>query len=86
MNHILEHTISDAMARGPAILMPPNAEFQRPMDVVNSAALSADDKRSILASWASDYHAVRSRPSMRWVPGTSSPVAIDEIQSAPSRL
>ncbi|WP_371258921.1 hypothetical protein [Ensifer sp. ZNC0028] len=82
MKHILEYAISEAMARGPAVLMAPTFEIHRPMDVVQSAAISVDDKRAILASWASDYHAVRSRPSLRWIPGTPSPVAIDEIKAA----
>ena len=82
MNPFLEHTISDAMARGPAVLIPPTFEVHRPIDVVQSAALSIDDKRAILAAWASNYHAVRSRPSMRWIPGTLGPVAVDEIKAA----
>ena len=82
MKHISEHAISDAMARGPAVLMSPTSELKRPIDVVKSAALSVDDKRSILAAWASDYHAVRSQPAMRWIPGTPSPVAMDEIKAA----
>jgi len=82
MKHILEHALSDAVARGPAVLMPATCGINRPIDVVQSAGLSVDDKRAILASWASDYHAVRSRPSMRWIPGTPKPVAIDEIKAA----
>jgi len=82
MDHIFERAISDAAARGPAVLMPHNERFRRPIDVVNSAALTAHDKRAILASWASDYYAVEENPAMRQIPETPGPVAIDEIQSA----
>ncbi|MBZ7927219.1 hypothetical protein LAC79_36325 (plasmid) [Ensifer adhaerens] len=70
------------MAGGPAVLMPAASGINRPIDVVQLAGLPVDDKRAILASWASDYHAVRSRPSMRWIPGTPNPVAIAEIKAA----
>jgi len=39
-------------------------------------------KRAILASWASDACAVRSRPALRKPPELPHPVAIDEILDA----
>jgi hypothetical protein len=41
-----------------------------------------DDKRTILAAWASDFYALDSKPALRQLPGTPEPVSIDEVQSA----
>jgi hypothetical protein len=81
MHDILQQVASNALALGPAILFQ-GMQLQRPIDVVKAAALSADDKRAILAAWASDFYAVDSKPAFRHVPGTPEPVSIDEIQSA----
>lgn len=71
---------NNAMAMGPTVLLQ-GMQLQRPIDVVKSPAPSADDKRAILAAWASDYYAVDSKPALRQLPGTE-PVSIDEVQSA----
>ncbi|WP_244471235.1 hypothetical protein, partial [Rhizobium ecuadorense] len=76
---------TDAMATGPATLLR-GMQLQRPTDVVKAAALSADDKRTILAAWASDFYAVDSKPAFRLIPGTAEPVPIDEIHSALAEL
>jgi hypothetical protein len=61
-------------------------ELQRPIDVVRAPALSVDDKRTILAAWASDFYAIDSMPALRQVPGMPEPISIDEIQSALKEL
>lgn len=81
MHDMLQQVVSNAMAMGPAILLQ-GMQLQRPIDVVKAAALPADDKRTILAAWASDFYAVDSKPAFRHIPGTPEPVSIDEIQSA----
>ncbi|WP_132278999.1 hypothetical protein [Neorhizobium sp. JUb45] len=60
--------------------------LRRPHDVVFAPSLSQDDKRAILAAWASDFYAVDSKPARRKLPGTNEPVVIDEIQSALKEL
>ena len=82
MDKMLELAASNAMAIGPTVLAPQGLLFRRPIDVVRAPVLSVDDKRTILAAWASDFYAIDSKPSLRYVPGTPDPVSIDEIQSA----
>jgi hypothetical protein len=47
-----------------ALLHPANA-FAHPMDVVHDADLTLNEKRAILASWASDACAVEAAPELR---------------------
>ena len=81
MHDILQQAANNAMAVGPAVLLQ-GRQFRRPIDVVRAPALSVDDKRAILAAWASDFYAVNSKPALRQVPGTPEPVPIDEVQAA----
>jgi len=53
---------------------------------VRAQTLSVDDKRAILAAWASDFYAVDFKSALRQVPGTPEPVSIDEIHSALDEL
>ncbi|WP_049731555.1 hypothetical protein [Rhizobium ecuadorense] len=85
MHDILQQVATNAMATGPATLLQ-GMQLRRPIDVVKTAALSADDKRTILAGWASDFYAVDSKPTFRHIPGTPEPVPIDEIHSALAEL
>ncbi len=39
--------------------------FTHPDDVVADPGMTLNDKRALLASWASDAHAVMDRPAMR---------------------
>jgi hypothetical protein len=77
----LEQLAKSAAATGPLVLMQ-GMRPRRPADVVRTASLSIDDKRAILAAWASDMFAVASKPALRHLPGTTDPVSIDEVQSA----
>ncbi|TCA59872.1 hypothetical protein [Rhizobium leguminosarum] len=86
MTHdMLQQAACNAMAMGPAVLLQ-GMQLQRPIDVVRAPALSVDDKRTILAAWASDFYAVDSKPALRQVPGMPEPISIDEVQSALQEL
>ncbi|EJC82956.1 hypothetical protein Rleg4DRAFT_4692 [Rhizobium leguminosarum bv. trifolii WSM2297] len=86
MNAVVQEIVNNAVAMGPSVLMPEGLQFRRPIDVVNAPAISVDDKRAILAAWASDFYALDSRPVLRHVPGTPEPVSIDDLQSALKEL
>lgn len=64
----------------------PGAVYDHPRDVLADKGLTIAEKRSILASWASDTAAVNSCPSLRSIPGQRRPVSIDEILEALSSL
>jgi hypothetical protein len=62
-------------------LLHPAQAFDHPSDVVNDPDLSLNEKRAILASWASDACAVAAAPELRSSPG-GSPVRFDDIMDA----
>ena len=76
----------DAFYRGDAYeldrLLHPSQAFDRPADVVNDPDLSLDEKRAILASWASDACAVEAVPALRRSPGGKRVVSFDDIMDA----
>ena len=57
-------------------LLHPAQAFNHPDDVVRDPDLTLNEKRAILASWASDACAVEAAPALRCVPGTR-PVPVD---------
>lgn len=63
-----------------ALLHPADA-FAQPMDVVCDRDLTLDEKRAILASWASDACAVEAAPELRTTPFGKT-VRWDEIMDA----
>jgi hypothetical protein len=81
IHDMVQQAASNAMAMRPLVLLQ-GLRLERPNDVLNARALSVDDKRAILAGWASDLYAVDSRPALRMLPGTPEPVSIDEVQAA----
>ena len=85
MHNMLQQAANNAMAMGPRVLLQ-GMELQRPIDVVKAPSLSVDDKRAILAVWASDFYTVESKPALRQLPGTPEPVFIDEVQAALKEL
>ena len=85
MHDMLQQAASNAMAMGPTVLLQ-GMQLRRPIDVVRAPSISVDDKRAILAAWASYFYAVDSKPALRQVPGTPEPVPIDEVQSALKEL
>jgi hypothetical protein len=66
-------------------LFHPALAFDRPEDVVRDADLTLNEKRAILASWASDACAVESAPTLREAPGGAR-VTFEEIVDALRRL
>jgi hypothetical protein len=58
------------------------ADFAHPADVAADAELSPEEKRQILACWASDAHVPDSRPALRWLPGTPGPVPLRSVLAA----
>jgi hypothetical protein len=62
-------------------LVHPSQVFDRPEDVVNDPDLSLNEKRAILASWASDACAIEAAPALRESP-TGRLVEFDEIMDA----
>ena len=62
-------------------LLHPSQVFDRPCDVVNDPDLSLNEKRAILASWASDACAVEAAPALRKAPSGRT-VQFDEIMDA----
>ena len=63
-------------------LLHPASAFDHPQDVLRDPDLTKDEKRAILASWASDACAVDSQPSLRLSPGSKRPVDFDEVVDA----
>jgi len=62
-------------------LLHPAGAFRTPLEVVNDPDMTVQEKRAILASWASDACAVEAAPALRQPP--SLPVVrFDEIMDA----
>src|SRR3954470_21142888 len=66
------------------LLHPANA-FAHPSEVVNDPDLSLNEKRAILASWASDACAVEASPELREGPAGAR-VKYDDIMEALRKL
>ncbi len=67
-------------------ILHPGAVYDHPRDVLADQELTLAEKRSILASWASDAAAITSHPSLRAIPGQLQPVSIDDVLEALSEL
>jgi hypothetical protein len=63
-------------------LLHPAQAFEHPSNVVNDPDLTLNEKRAILASWASDACAVEAMPSLRCAPGSKGPVSFDDVINA----
>nr|WP_286084357.1 hypothetical protein [Agrobacterium sp. FDAARGOS_525] len=63
-------------------LLHPAKHFGHPRDVLAADDIGIDEKRAILASWASDIFAIESIPALRLYPGTDKAVSYDEIIEA----
>jgi hypothetical protein len=62
-------------------LLHPARSYALPTEVVADPGLSLNEKRAILASWASDACAIQSAPELRQ-PGHGPPVSFDDIMEA----
>jgi hypothetical protein len=63
-------------------LLHPAQAFEHPSHVVSDPDLTLNEKRAIVASWASDACAVEAVPSLRRPPGAKAPVSVDEVMEA----
>jgi hypothetical protein len=66
----------------PNDLLHPAQAFEHPSHVVNDPDLTLNEKRAILASWASDACAPEAAQHLRCVPGGKRPVLFDEVMEA----
>lgn len=62
-------------------LLHPAQAFDHPTEVVNDPDLSLNEKRAILASWASDACAIEAAPELR-TSARGTPVRFDDIMEA----
>jgi hypothetical protein len=62
-------------------LLHPAQAFERPANVVSDPDLTLNEKRAILASWASDACAVEAVPALRRAPGGKT-VSFDDVMEA----
>ena len=58
------------------------SRFRDPFEVVRHPQLEPEVKRAILASWASDAHAVVDQPGLRRPPGVNRPLRYDDVMAA----
>jgi hypothetical protein len=63
-------------------LLHPAQAFEHPTEVVSDPDLTLNEKRAILASWASDACALESMPGLRQPLGSKAPVSFDEVIEA----
>jgi hypothetical protein len=63
-------------------LLHPARAFEHPHHVVSDPDLTLNEKRAILASWASDACAIEAAPELRQAPGTARPVRYDDVMDA----
>jgi len=63
-------------------LLHPAQAFDHPREVVNDPDLTLNEKRAILASWASDACAVEAAPALRRTPDSRRAVQVDDILDA----
>jgi hypothetical protein len=63
-------------------LLHPAQAFEHPRHVVEDPDLTLNEKRAILASWASDACAIEAAPALRRAPGTRHPGRFDDVMEA----
>jgi hypothetical protein len=63
-------------------LLDPAQAFSHPSDVMNDPDLTLNEKRAILASWASDACAIESAPALRRASNGGRPVSFDDVMDA----
>lgn len=67
-------------------ILRPHDHFDDPGDILSACNLSIQEKREILASWASDLCAVESVPALRQHPGLDHPVRYADVIAALMQL
>jgi hypothetical protein len=63
-------------------LLHPAGAFTHPAEVVRDPDLTFNEKRAILASWASDACAVEAVPDLRCAPDAGPTVTFDDVMDA----
>jgi hypothetical protein len=63
-------------------LLHPARAFEHPRHVIDDPDLTLNEKRAILASWASDACAIEAAQELRWAPGTKQPIRFDDVMDA----
>jgi hypothetical protein len=81
MNRSLHENLPDVHANSLLALT-----FGDPAQVLADRLLSPDEKRCILAAWASDAFAVEDRPWLRQLPGSDEAIPVAAILRALQRL
>lgn len=80
---VMPATLRPAAADPFEALVAPGDVFRRPHEVLTYPGLSLNEKRGLLASWASDLCAVESCPALRCLPGRKTePVPVNEVLAA----
>lgn len=67
-------------------LLDPARFWDHPRDVLEDPFLSLSEKKSILASWASDRCAVASNPLLRKPENLKQPILFDDVMDALKQL
>ena len=62
-------------------LLHPAQAFLHPSEVLHDPDLTLNEKRAILASWASDACAIEATPALRQTPGGTA-VSFDDVMEA----
>lgn len=83
---VIEHRPAPA-SLSPAVppwqaLAEPALVFAHPSEVLRASDLSREQKRAVLASWASDAFAVESAPALRLCPTGGQPVRLADVLAA----
>jgi hypothetical protein len=66
----------------PNDLLHPAQAFEHPSHVLNDPDLTLNEKRAILASWASDACTLEAAPHLRCAPGGKQSVLFDDVMEA----
>lgn len=86
MKHELDKTPVDASCTDDGFdldsFLHPAQAFEHPSNVVHDPDLTLNEKRAILASWASDACAIEAAPALRCAPGGKKPVRFDDVMDA----
>jgi hypothetical protein len=85
-NQSKPQVLPDAFGIELRALLRPSECFSSPEEVLQNEFLDIDEKRAILAGWASDLYAVESVPGLRELPGSHALVAVSDILAALTAL
>lgn len=80
LGEVTSHDIRDGW--DPNDLLHPAQAFEHPSHVVNDPDLTLNEKRAILASWASDSCALEAAPHLRSARGGKQSVLFDDVMEA----